>query len=140
MADHTLTLSRARMNATGMREAQRRVRRVVRRTEALSAIGCPVDTGNLRASRRSGVTARGLTVVGEVAYEAEYAAAVHNGRRALTIRAKGNGRLKFEIGGRTVYARQVHQPARAGRPFLTTALREAAVPEGFRVRTRRVTR
>jgi hypothetical protein len=41
------------------------------------------------------------------------------------------------VDGRTVFARQVHQKARKGRPFLTTALREVAEPEGFRVRIRR---
>lgn len=56
---------------------------------------------------------------------------MHNGRRALTIRAKGNGRLKFTVDGRTIYARQVHQPARKGRPYLATALAEVASQEGF---------
>jgi hypothetical protein len=95
---------------------------------------CPVDTGNLRATGQSNVTTAGLVVVGEVVYTADYAAAVHNGRRALTIRStRPGGMLRFTVGGRTVYARQVHQPARAGRPFLATALREVAAQEGFSV-------
>ncbi len=85
--------------------------RVCRRTLNRSAVLCPVDTGNLRASGEMKVADRGAEVVGQVTYTANYAAAVHNGRRALTIRAKGNGRLKFTVDGRTVYARQVHQPA-----------------------------
>lgn len=130
---NSLYVNRARLTAAGMDEARRKVRRVVRRTENRSAVLCPVDTGNLRASRTSAVRDRGTRVIGEVEYPVRYAAAVHNGRRALTIRARGNGRLKFVVDGRTVYARQVHQPARAGRPFLATALREVATAEGFTV-------
>lgn len=137
VANYDLTISRARLNAVGMREARRRVFRVVRRTETRSAVTCPVDTGNLRAGRRSGVTDRGLQVVGHVTYPAVYALAVHEGRRALTIRpTRPGGRLKFKVGGRTVFAREVHQPARAGRPWLRQALQEVAPQEGFRV-TRR---
>ena len=94
----------------------------------------PVDTGTLRATGRMILgRARGALVIGGVEYTARYAAAVHDGRRALTIRAKGNGRLKFVVDGRTVYARSVHQPARKGRPYLAQALREVAPQQGFRV-------
>lgn len=132
---NTLVVYRAALHGVGMDEARKRVRRVVRRTDARSAVLAPVDTGNLRSNRTSDVTEMGSTVVGNVTYHARYAAAVHNGRRALTIRAKGNGRLKFVVDGRTVYAREVRQPARAARPFLATALREVAGAEGFRVTT-----
>lgn len=118
-----------------MDEARRKVRRVVRRTDTRSAVLVPVDTGNLRASRRSSVREAGAMVLGSVGYYARYAAAVHNGRRALTIKAKGGGRLKFVVDGRTVYAREVHQPARRGRPYLARALREVATAEGFSVDT-----
>lgn len=134
MVKHQLYLDKAKLNALGMKEARTKVRRVVRRTFNRSQILVPVDNGFLRGSgRQEPVTARGLTVRGGVVYDAEYAAAVHNGRRALTIRAKGNGRLRFVVDGQVVYARQVHQPARKGRPYLSTALREVATAEGFRV-------
>lgn len=118
-----------------MDEARRLVNRVVRRTFTRSQVLCPVDTGNLRASGRMDLSReRGSLVIGGVEYTANYAAAVHEGRRALTIRAKRpGGRLKFTVDGRTIYARQVHQPARAGRPFLATAFREVATEAGFRV-------
>lgn len=135
MARHKLHVSKAKLTAVGMDEARKRVRRVTRRTENRSAALVPVDTGNLRASRRSTVREAGALVQGTVGYYARYAAAVHNGRRALTIRAKGGGRLKFTIDGRTVYAREVRQPARAGRPYLARALREVATAEGFSVST-----
>lgn len=133
MARHTLHIDQGALNHEGLTVARRAVSKVVRRTDTRSAILAPVDTGYLRSNRRTSVADRGLLVVGEVVYAAEYAAAVHNGRRALTIRAKGNGRLRFVVDGRVVYARQVHQPARAGRPFLSTALREVAAEEGFTV-------
>lgn len=135
MARHKLHVSQARLQAVGMDEARRKVRRVTRRTDNRSAVLVPVDSGNLRASRRSDVREIGATVVGTVGYYARYAAAVHNGRRALTIRAKGGGMLKFVVDGRTVYARQVRQPARRGRPYLAQALREVAAAEGFSVST-----
>jgi hypothetical protein len=131
---HSLRINRATLTGVGMDEARRKVNRVVRRTFTRSQILAPVDTGLLRASGRMDLGRdRGMLVIGGVEYTARYAAAVHDGRRALTIRAKGNGRLKFTVDGRTVYARQVHQPARPGRPYLATALREVAAQEGFAV-------
>lgn len=135
MVAHTLHLDKSKLNAEGIRLARRKVDRVLRRTFNRSQVLVPVDNNVLRASGRiEPATARGLVVVGGVVYDAEYAAAVHNGRRALTIKAKGNGRLKFVVDGRTVYARQVHQKARAGRPYLSTALQEVAPGEGFTTR------
>ena len=128
----TLHLARGRLQATGMAEAQRKVARATRQTLNRSTVLCPVDTGRLRASGEMKVGRQGATVVGEVAYTAEYAAAVHNGRRALTIRpTRPGGKLRFVVNGRTIYASVVHQPARRARPFLTTALQEVAAREGF---------
>ena len=136
MADHSLRIDRAQLHGLGMETARVLVTRVTRRTFNRSAVMCPVDTGYLRGTGKMNVGPRGSTYVGEVEYTAEYAAAVHNGRRALTIRPRrAGGRLRFVVNGRTVYARQVHQPARSGRPFLASALREVAGAEGFRVVT-----
>lgn len=131
-------LAQARMQATGMAAARKIVTRATRRTDTRSAILAPVDTGYLRSSRRMNVGERGNSVIGEVRYTAEYAAAVHNGRRALIIRSRPGGpKLRFTVGGRVVYTREVHQRARKGRPFLTTALREVAAQEGLRYTDRR---
>lgn len=128
-----LYLARANMQATGMAEARRKVARAARRTLNRSAILAPVDTGYLRASGHMSLGARGSTVTGQVEYTAEYAAAVHNGRRAVTIRGTRGQMLRFRgANGQWVYRREVHQPARAARPFLTTALREVSAQEGFR--------
>lgn len=131
MAEYVLVLNRPALNGEGVRTAERSVRRVTRRTFSRSQILCPVDTGLLRATGQSNVETRGLVVSGEVKYTAKYAAAVHEGRRALTIRARPGGKLRFTVGGRVVYATEVHQPARAGRPFLRDALFEVAAQEGF---------
>lgn len=135
MVAHRLRIDHSQLHGVGMDEARKRVNRVVRRTYTRSQILVPVDTGNLRASGQMNLASdRGSLVIGGVSYTAEYAAAVHEGRRALTIRPRRpGGRLRFTVGGRVVYARQVHQPARAGRPYLAQALREVAPQEGFRV-------
>lgn len=128
-----LYLSRAELQATGMAEARKKVARATRRTLNRSAVLVPVDTGYLRSTGQTKLGARGPLVRGEVTYTADYAAAVHNGRRALTIRpTRPGGKLRFQVGGKTVFARVVRQPARPARPYLATALREVAGQEGFR--------
>ena len=136
MAQYTLNLKMDKLQGVGQRRAKSLVTRFTRRTFNYSQTRCPVDTGLLRASGSMSVDSGTTSVVGQIIYTAEYAAAVHNGRRALTIKAKRpGGLLRFTVGGRTVYARQVHQPARAGRPFLANALVKAgASASDFRVR------
>jgi hypothetical protein len=133
MVAHTLRLDRAQLQGVGMKRAKTLVTRATRRTFNRSQVLAPVDTGLLRASGKMKVGPRGAMYVGQVEYTVDYAAAVHNGRRALTIRAKGGGRMRFVMDGRVVFARSVHQPARAARPYLADALREAATEAGFRV-------
>lgn len=51
---------------------------------------------------------------------------VHNGSRRHVIRPRRSGGwLRFEVGGRVVYARQVNHSGYRGDPFLTRALRDA---------------
>lgn len=135
MVAFSLRINRAALHGEGMDTARKVVNRVIRRTYNRSQVLVPVDNGLLRASGKLDLASdRGSVVIGGVTYTAEYAAAVHEPRRALTIRAKRpGGRLKFVVDGRTVYARSVHQPARAGRPYLAQALREVAAQEGFTV-------
>jgi hypothetical protein len=128
MAEYTLKLKRARLQAVGVRRAKSLVTRFTRRTFNYSQSRCPVDTGNLRASGMMNVAVGGgnLGVKGTIIYTAEYAAAVHNGRRALTIRPRDpDGFLWFTVNGRKVRAKEVHQPARKARPFLSNALVKA---------------
>jgi hypothetical protein len=140
MVAHTLRMEPGKLTAVGIAGTRREVSRFVRGTFNRSQVLVLVDNGPLRASGRMlPVVVVGNFVRSGISYDAEYAAAVHNGRRALTIRAKRRadgrqGYLKFTVGGRTMFARQVHQPARAGRPFLATALREEAARRGWAVR------
>lgn len=134
MVKHTLRINRPALHGVGIDNGKKLVGRVLRRTLNRSAVLCPVDFGNLRSTGGiKAATDMGGIIRGEVEYTANYAAAVHNGRRALTIRARRKKSLRFTVDGRVVFARQVHQPARKGRPFLTRALREVARQTGFRV-------
>lgn len=127
-----LALSQSALRSVGMNEARKLVSRVTRKTLNRSAVLAPVDTGYMRSTGKSDIRERGSRVVGTVEYTAKYSMAVHEGRRALTIRPKrANGRLVFQVNGRTVYARVVHQKARPGRPFLADALRQVSAQEGF---------
>jgi hypothetical protein len=137
MVAHSLRINRPALHGEGMDAGRKAVNRVVRRTYTRSQVLVPVDDGPLRASGQPDLASdRGSLVIGGVTYTIEYAAAVHNGRRALTIRPKSTNRkarLRFVVDGRVVFARAVHQPARAGRPYLAQALREVAAQEGFTV-------
>ena len=83
----------------------------------------PVRTGNLGRSIGEGqVRVTGpRTVSGSVHATARYAAPVHEGRRARVIRPRNAKALRFEIGGRVVFAKIVRQGPVKGRPFLRNA-------------------
>jgi hypothetical protein len=83
----------------------------------------PVRTGLLRASihpdpvRRSGP----WSLDTGVSADAPYAAPVHQGARPHLIRPRHARFLRFEVEGRTVFARQVRHPGQRAQPFLTNA-------------------
>lgn len=109
------------------------VTRVTRGTFNRSAVLCPVNTGRLRASGKMNVAASGSEVVGEVVYDADYAAAVHEGSPSMLIVPTRGEYLRFEVNGRVVFVRSVLRPAQPERPFLFDALDEVAGGEGFEV-------
>lgn len=110
------------------------VNKVTRQTFNRSTVLCPVDTGLLRASGTMRMGAGfGSMVKGQVEYTADYAAAVHNGTRPRVIVPRRGRYLRFQVGGRTVYARRVHHPGTPARPYLATALVEVAGRAGFTV-------
>jgi hypothetical protein len=73
----------------------------------------PVDTGKTRASiRRRNASQRKATVVGN--YPVNF---IDAGVKAHDITPKRVSVLKFDAGGRTVFARKVHKRATPARPF-----------------------
>jgi hypothetical protein len=101
-----------------------RVREIATRQENI-----PFLTGDLRKSVVVHFMGNGKAAVGS---NLPYARAVHDGRPAIVIRPNlsknprdaKKARLKFSIGGKTVYAKEVRQPARKGKPFLANAIKE----------------
>jgi len=93
----------------------------------------PVDTGNLRASHQFRLTESASKITGEVFTNVNYALAVHEGRRAVTIYPKTKQALAFRWHGQQFVRKSVFQPARRGRPWLRDALREVATGEGWKM-------
>ena len=96
-----------------------------------------MDTGRLRSSIRAEpprvFSLRGSVTVGS---DVEYAAAVNDGTRPHQIRPRRAQVLRFNVGGRVVFARVVNHPGTRPRPFLDRALREVAAARGYSFRTR----
>jgi phage gpG-like protein len=88
----------------------------------------PVDTGELRKSHV--VQSYGATDA-LLSANTPYAAAVHEGRRAVTIRPKSKAKLVWKgPNGKLTGAAYVNQPARAGNPWLRRAV-EALSRDGL---------
>jgi hypothetical protein len=153
---------RGAIQQAGMVLARRAIIDVTRRVLNRAIILTPVDTGNLRAANQMRIRQQGTKVTGEVFNPVAYAAFVHDGTQAHTVRPKPNiitvrpknakmlrfvinGRvvfarsvrmqspLRFTIGGRTVFAQSARIPAKRGRPWLLRAMREVAGSLGWKV-------
>lgn len=96
----------------------------------------PIVSGDLRKSLDAKLLSPGVASVGSSLI---YARAIHDGRPPITIRPNlsknppyghrkhrdpKRARLKFTIGGQTVFARSVRQKARPANPFLHRAARK----------------
>jgi hypothetical protein len=96
----------------------------------------PFESGDLRKDIHVEHLGYGKAAVGSGLV---YARAVHDGRPAITIRPnlkknpprgdrehknRKRARLKFSVGGKTVFAKEVNQPARKGQPFLQETAEE----------------
>lgn len=110
---------------------QRRMLSLQRRIANQARADVPVRTGNLGRSINEGlVKAEGpRTVGGSVSATASYAAPVHEGSRPHLIRPRNAKALRFEIGGRTVFAKLVRHPGTRARPFLRNAGMRVAAAE-----------
>ncbi len=159
----TVQIDTAQMTRVALAAARAEVTDVTRRVYNRAIVLTPVDTGTLRGQNKMRVlAAHGKQVTGEVFNETSYAAAVHNGYAAHTVRPKPKiitvrakkgqalrfkvgGKvifrrsvrmqkpLRFKVGGRVVYAQSVNIPARRGRPWIYRALLEIAGPRGYKV-------
>lgn len=109
------------------REVQRHGRRVAarwqRRTATQARQDAPVRTGHLGRSVGEGdvKTVGPFTVTGSVHARADYALYVHEGTRPHVIRPRRAKALRFEVGGRVVFAKMVRHPGVRARPFLRNA-------------------
>ncbi|MEU9805427.1 HK97 gp10 family phage protein [Mycobacterium sp. NPDC050853] len=109
--DQTRTFGRRRMTSL-----QRRIANQAR-------ADAPVRTGNLGRQVTEGqIGFTGpRTISGNVRDDADYALYVHEGTRPHLIRPRNAKALRFQIGGRTVYAKLVRHPGTKARPFLRNA-------------------
>lgn len=114
-----------------LREVARQVDRITNRIVALASLKAPVDTGNMRRSiGQEPIRVFATRVESGVEVTANYAAAVENGSGPRVIRPRRKKALKFEIGGRTVFAKSVNHPGTRARPFLRPAAEQAAREHG----------
>lgn len=111
---------------------RRRMASLTRRIANQARQDVPVRTGNLgRSIKEEPVTMAGpFRVESGVVATADYAAAVHNGiSHSYVIVPRRAKALRFEVGGRVVFARRVVHPPMKARPFLLNAARRIAAEE-----------
>lgn len=81
-----------------------------------------VRTGRLRNSIGDQTRVSGTQVVTEVYATARYAGYVHDGTRPHEIVPRRAKALRFEIGGRVIFAKRVMHPGYIGNPYLASAV------------------
>ena len=118
----------ARSNLRGSREFKARCTAIkqtfkpagamwAKRTAELSKPSVPVRSGKGRRSVRvKNANQRRATV--SAIY---YVAILDKGHKAYTIKPRRSGSLVFDVGGRTIFARQVHKRAATGKQFAKRA-------------------
>ncbi len=90
-------------------------------TARIARNSVPVKTGRLKGSiRRRNASQKRATVVGH--YTTNF---IDAGTKAHDITPKGNGRLIFKAGGRTIFAKKVHKPRTAGNRFKSRSAQAA---------------
>ena len=80
--------------------------------------GTPVDTGNLLAANRFSRNGNVVTIENSK----DYAAPVHEGSRPHKIVPKNAQALKFNIGGKVVFAKSVWHPGATANPFIEAGI------------------
>lgn len=131
-----IRLDRANLNRTITNASRAELREAGRQVVNRARILAPVRTGRLRSSIRADppriFSLRGSLTVGS---DLEYAAAVNDGSRPHIIRPRRAQVLRFNVGGRIVFAKVVHHPGTKGTHFLDRALREVAAQRGYSFRS-----
>jgi hypothetical protein len=127
-------LNEPEFNAQTLAIGHRSMRRLLRRIATQARQDVPVKTGNLGRSVGEGPirTTGPRTVSGSVHATADYALYVHEGTRAHVIRPRRAQALRFQVGGRTVFAKLVRHPGTKARPFLRNAAERIAAQETAR--------
>lgn len=108
-------LDPGRIRASGRILMQRILALVERNTKKEA----PSRSGRLRRSINGRLLSDTQGVVGT---NVIYARRVHDGSKAITITPRNKKFLRFVVGGRVIFAKQVTQPARTGNAFLTRGL------------------
>ncbi|WP_235718302.1 hypothetical protein [Mycolicibacterium goodii] len=104
---------------------------LLRRSANQARADVPVRTGNLGRTIGEGpiMFTGPRTVHGSIHAKADYALYVHEGTRPHVIRPRRAQALRFQVGGRTVFARLVRHPGTRARPFLRNAAMRVAQRE-----------
>lgn len=126
------TVDREGANAVAARVGLIEVTDLCRKIMNQATIDAPVDTGFLRGQHSMTVKTLKTRVKGTVVNRAKYAAAVHDGSGPHIIRARKKRALRFEVGGKVVFARSVRHPGTRPRPWLVEAAERTAINAGFR--------
>jgi hypothetical protein len=121
---------RVAMNRFASADAERVARQVAVRARRL----VPVRTGATRNSIRvvKGSSWRGPTW--QVVVNSPVGEYLENGTRPHQIRPRNAKVLRFQIGGRTVFARIVNHPGTKATHFLSNAVRQVGIANGYNVR------
>jgi hypothetical protein len=127
----TLRVDQGAANRIAADHAYELVTDVTRQTFNRANVLTPVRTGNLRAHNRMTARREAPGARGWVFNDASYAPPVHDGSGPYTIRPRRRQALRFEIGGRVVFAKSVRHPGTRARPWLARAGREVAAANGF---------
>jgi hypothetical protein len=127
-------LDRGQLTRVIQGEARRTLRLRAPQVLNRAKILAPVDTGRLRASGRIEYSSFfSFRPKATIVFDTDYSAFVNDGTRPHIIRPKNAKVLRFNVGGRVVYAKVVHHPGTRPRPFLDRALREVVRPRGWDV-------
>lgn len=131
---YTLTIDEPELTAQVGAIAYRRMARLSRRTATQARQDVPVRTGNLGRQIGEGpISMIGpKTAHGSVHDNADYALYVHEGTRPHVIRPRNAQALRFNVGGREVFAKRVDHPGTKARPFLRNAGIRVAAEEAAR--------